>query len=114
MKRFMLLFVVALLVAGCGSGGDDKAKSASDTVRLLTHDAFAASPEVLDEFTQQTGVRVEVVKAGDVGVLVNQAILRKDNPAGDLLFGIDNTFLTRAFDASLFDPYAPAAGRPSL
>jgi thiamine transport system substrate-binding protein len=105
MKRAALLVVaLVLVVAACGS--DDDAKG-SDTVRLVTHDAFAASPEVLDEFTRQTGYRVEVLKSGDVGVLVNQAILRKKNPAGDLLFGIDNTFLTRAFDEELFEPYAP-------
>ncbi len=76
-------------------------------MRLLTHDAFAVSPEVLAEFTRESGLHVDVVKSGDAGVLVNQAILRKDHPSGDVLFGIDNTFLTRAFDAGLFEPYTP-------
>jgi thiamine transport system substrate-binding protein len=36
---------------------------------------------------------------------VNKAILTKDNPEGDVLFGIDNNTLTRAYDANLFVPY---------
>jgi thiamine transport system substrate-binding protein len=109
MKRLIVIaFAIALatvLTTSCG-GGD--AGKRSDTVRLLTHDAFAVSPAVLAEFTRQSGYRVEIVKSSDAGVLVNQAILRKDHPVGDVLFGIDNTFLTRAYDASLFVPYAPA------
>jgi len=36
---------------------------------------------------------------------VNKAILTKDNPEGDVMFGIDNNTLTRAYDAGLFEPY---------
>ena len=49
------------------------------------------------------------VVARPSGVVVNQAILRKNNPIGDALFGVDNTFLTRALDAGIFEPYTPAA-----
>jgi thiamine transport system substrate-binding protein len=42
--------------------------------------------------------------------MVNQAILTKDNPLGDALYGVDNTFLSRALDAGIFVPYvSPAA-----
>lgn len=72
---------------------------------LLTHDSFAVSDEVLAEFTAQTGATVKVLRAGDAGAMVNQAILTKDNPIADVLFGVDNTFLTRALDADIFEPY---------
>ena len=59
---------------------------------------------------KQTGYKVKLVQPGDAGVMVNEAILRKDNPVADALFGVDNTFLTRALDAGIFDPYvAPTA-----
>ena len=45
------------------------------------------------------------MQPGDAGVMVNEAILRKDHPVADALFGVDNTFLTRALDAGIFDPY---------
>jgi thiamine transport system substrate-binding protein len=38
---------------------------------------------------------------------VSEAILRKRNPVADALFGVDNTFLTRALDAEVFEPYTP-------
>ena len=37
--------------------------------------------------------------------MVNQAVLTKDNPLADVIFGVDNTFLTRALEADVFAPY---------
>ena len=74
-------------------------------VRLLTHDSFSVSDGLFDRFTLDTGVEVEVVNAGDAGELVARAILSADDPEGDVLFGIDNTFLQRGLDADLFEPH---------
>ena len=81
------------------------------TITLVTHDSFAVSKPVLAAFTAQTGVKVKVLKSGDAGAALNQAILTKDEPLGDVLFGVDNTFLSRALDAGIFAPYAPTALR---
>jgi thiamine transport system substrate-binding protein len=79
---------------------------AEDVVlRLLTHDSFDVSTEVLESFEQETGIEVEVIPSGDAGTTLNQAILTKDSPQGDLLFGVDNTFLSRALDEELFLSY---------
>lgn len=110
MRRVAALVVLlALVTAACGDDDGAAKKSASSTspvtLRLLTHDSFAASDDVLAAFTKETGVKVKVVKAGDAGVMVNQAILTEGKPLGDVLFGIDNTFLSRALDKKLFVPY---------
>jgi thiamine transport system substrate-binding protein len=76
-----------------------------NTLILLTHDSFNVSESVLAQFTEETGITVEILRAGDTGVLVNQSILSRDNPLGDVLFGVDNTFLSRALAADLFVPY---------
>ncbi len=60
---------------------------------------------MLRAFTKQTGITVKVLKDGDAGAALNQAILTKDNPLGDAFFGIDNTFLSRALAAGIFVPY---------
>jgi thiamine transport system substrate-binding protein len=60
---------------------------------------------VLDAFTEETGIEVELIQGGDAGTVVNQAILTNGNPQADVLFGIDSTFLTRALDEELFVPY---------
>lgn len=72
---------------------------------LLTHDSFAVSDSVLEQFEQQNGAQVQVLRAGDAGTMVNQAILTADNPLADVLYGVDNTFLSRALDAGIFEPY---------
>jgi thiamine transport system substrate-binding protein len=82
---------------------------AGGTVRLLTHDAFALSQSVLDSFQAQTGAAIEAIPSQDAGSAVNQAILTKDDPIADVLYGVDDTFLSRALDAGIFDAYQPAA-----
>ncbi len=64
----------------------------------MTHDSFDISQDVLAEFTAETGIAVEVFKSGDGGEMLNKAILAKSNPLADVIFGIDNTFLSRALD----------------
>ena len=75
------------------------------TVTLLTHDSFALSPETLEAFTAETGIAVDQLASGDAGALVAQACLTAGEPLGDVLFGIDNTFLQRGLDCGMFEPY---------
>jgi thiamine transport system substrate-binding protein len=77
-------------------------------VTLLATDSFALSDDVLATFQSQHGVPIQVLRVGDAGAMVNQAILSKDHPFADVLYGIDNTFLSRALDAGIFEPYAAA------
>lgn len=109
--RILAPFVLgALVLAACGSssaasGSSGSSGNAGDTVTLVTHDSFAVSKPVLKAFTKQTGVTVKVLKNGDAGAALNQAILTKDNPLGDAFFGVDNTFLSRALASGIFVPY---------
>jgi thiamine transport system substrate-binding protein len=124
-KRVLIVVTAAaLLAAACGSSAKKAAPSVAGstsstvapritTVRLLTHSSFAVSKDVMAEFTAQSGYKVKLVQPGDAGVMVNAAILRKDNPVADALFGVDNTFLTRALDAGIFDSYT-ATGLDSV
>jgi thiamine transport system substrate-binding protein len=104
-----LLVALALGLAACGSSGSGTTNSSGrtgNTVTLVTHDSFAVSKPVLRAFTRQTGITVKVLKNGDAGAALNQAILTKDNPLGDAFFGVDNTFLSRALGAGIFVPYS--------
>jgi len=100
------LAATAALLAGCTGDPDGP-------LRLLTHDSFDVSTAVLDAFTAETGIEVEVIPLGDAGSALNRVILTKSDPGGDLLFGVDSTFLTRALDEDLFLPYE-AAGLASV
>jgi thiamine transport system substrate-binding protein len=80
-----------------------------ETVVVVTYDSFAISEDVLLQFEEETGLTVEILRSGDAGQMVNQSILSKNNPLGDVLFGIDNTFLSRALNADIFVPYESPA-----
>lgn len=86
-----------------------KADTAGTTIKLVTHDSFAASDGIFDQFTKDTGIKVKLLSSGDAGTLVSQSILTKGRPVADVLYGIDTTFLCRGTKAGLFTPYAPAA-----
>ncbi|HCB34635.1 MAG TPA: thiamine ABC transporter substrate-binding protein, partial [Acidimicrobiaceae bacterium] len=88
---------------------DTGTAGAGTTITLLTHDSFSLSPATLAGFTAETGIVVEQLAVGDAGTLVAQAVLTKDDPLGDVLFGIDSTFLQRGLDAGIFEPYRPPA-----
>jgi len=100
------LLAAAAIVAGPVSASASAARSSGNTtITLMSHDSFAASKKVMREFTKKTGVTVKVLPSGDAGAAVNQAILTKSNPLGDVFFGIDNTLLSRGLDAGIFVPY---------
>ena len=88
-----------------------------DTVTVVTHDSFAIPDEVLEAFEDQHGITVRFVAPGDAGSLVNQLILTKDAPLGDVVYGVDNTFASRAVAEGVFAPYTsevPAAADAAL
>ncbi len=99
----MGMILLALVSAACSAGGS--ATDEPPIIRLMTHDSFDMSAELLADFEAETGIRVEVFKAGDGGEILNKAILSKDAPLADVLFGVDNTFLSRALDNDLFLTY---------
>ena len=102
-RRFILIvFVLAIVATACSTD------STPDEVVLLTHDSFALSEETLQAFTAETGITVVVQPAGDAGSMVNQAVLTKDNPLADVMYGVDNTFLSRAVTEGLFIPHTAA------
>jgi thiamine transport system substrate-binding protein len=99
------LTVAAVLVASVTACGDDDDGPAAIT--LVTYESWAQPlDEVLAEFTAETGVAVKVVLAGDTGTMVQKAVLTAGKPEGDVMFGVDNTFLSKVVDAKVFDPYS--------
>jgi thiamine transport system substrate-binding protein len=111
---FTSILVLSSLLAACGGQGSGAGAEGAGgkTVTLVTHDSFAASKPVLREFTKKTGYKVKVLRGGDAGAAVNQAVLNKDNPQGDVFFGVDNTLLSRPLGQGVFAPYrAKGLGR---
>lgn len=75
------------------------------TLTVLTHDSFAISEDGIAQFEQENNVKVNFILSGDTGSALNKVILTKDAPLGDVFYGVDNTFLSRALDEDIFESY---------
>ena len=84
-------------------------QSAGSTVTLVTHDSFTLDEALLAGFEADSGLKLVQVVPGDAGAMVNQLVLTKDAPLGDVVFGIDNTFAGRAITEGVLAPYAAKA-----
>jgi thiamine transport system substrate-binding protein len=125
-KGIVVLLLLGLLLAACGGQPSGVATSppaataappptaapvaaSGGTLVVMSHDSFNVSEAVIKAFEQETGANIQILKSGDAGAALNKAILSKDSPLADVFFGVDNTFLSRALKAGIFDPYpAPA------
>jgi thiamine transport system substrate-binding protein len=103
--RERILTIIALAVAGLSLLVRPPVR-AQETVTLMTHDSFNASPAVIARFETANHATVRFLKAGDAGAALVQAILSKNNPMADVFFGVDNTFFSRALAADIFRPHA--------
>jgi len=109
--KFTRVIVTLILVAtatACSSASSDTSTDATpNEVTLLAYDAFTPTEGIFDAFTAATGAKVKVVTSGDTGTLISKAILTAGTPEGDVLWGIDNTLLSRAQKANLLTSYEP-------
>ncbi len=75
------------------------------TLTIMTHDSFAISEDIVLRFQKENNVILSFLESGDTGTAVNKAALAKDVPLADVFYGVDNTFLSRALDEEIFEPY---------
>ena len=104
-KITILVFSFLFLLASCAPQVSPTS-SAPLTLTVLTHDSFAVSEDVVKAFEKANNAKIVFLQSGDAGSVLNKAILTKDAPLADVLFGVDNTFLSRALEAEIFESYA--------
>ena len=97
-----------------GSSATSSAAKPGGAVTLITHDSFAVDKKVLADFEATSGIKVTLLAQGSSGEMVNKLVLTKTEPLGDAVFGIDNTFASRALTAGILQPYvSPLAANGS-
>lgn len=97
--KLRILLWLCLLLVSCTP------KASEQTLTIMTHDSFAVSEDVVKAFETQNNVGLVFLKSGDTGTMLNRAVLTKDSPQADILYGVDNTFLSRAIEEGIFEPY---------
>ncbi|MGZ9234425.1 MAG: thiamine ABC transporter substrate-binding protein [Anaerolineales bacterium] len=118
MKKLILLLTsipittllgASFLLSACISQTTPTQPAGPQTITVMTHDSFAVSEGVVRSFEEANNAKVVFLQSGDAGAVLNKAILTKDAPLADLLFGVDNTFLSRALEEEIFDAYESPA-----
>ena len=106
------ILLLSLLVGACapdqtpaGPSAEPTASQPMRTLKVMTHESFDASQVVLDAFLEACNCDVQFLKSGDAGLMLNQALLSKDHPLADVIYGVDNTFLSRALQGDILEPY---------
>jgi thiamine transport system substrate-binding protein len=97
------LLAAALAAAAAGCGGDGEAPT---EVVLVTHDSFAISKPVKAAFEKESGLTLRILQGGDANEMLNRALLTAGDPQGDVIFGIDDSVLSRALDGDLLEAYS--------
>lgn len=111
LNQVTLILVVCLFFSACTKQGaapqteEQATPRKAATLTVMTHDSFSISEQVLNTFTEASGIEVRFLKSGDTGTAVNKAILSKDKPLADVFYGVDNTFLSRALEEGIFEIY---------
>ena len=98
-NKWMLLPLVLLFCLSCVP---------EPSLTIMTHDSFEVSANLIEQFEKEHNIQVQFIKSGDTGSALNRAILTKSNPVADVFYGVDNTFLSRALNEQIFEPYSPA------
>jgi thiamine transport system substrate-binding protein len=97
--------LVATLVPAVVAASDDE----RDAITLIAYESFPTEGtplnETIDAWSAETGIEVDIVVAGDAGTMVSKAVLTAGNPEGDVMYGVDNSFLSRLVSDEVFEPY---------
>ena len=102
MKKLSLALLILLILTACAP----TQPAGPVNLTVMTHDSFSASEEIIQAFENANNVKITFLKSGDTGSALNKAILSKDAPLADVFYGVDNTFLSRALESGIFEPYS--------
>ncbi len=92
-----LIAILMFLNTSCGSK-----TSTTKNLTLVAYNSFTPPEGAFAAFTKETGIVVEVATAGDAGEMVAKASLTSGNPEGDVMWGVDNTLISRAIESKIF------------
>ena len=110
-----LLATGTLLLAGCasgapeGEGSEPAAAGSGDTLIVYTNSNSDGRGEWITEKAADAGIDIEIVGLGGAD-LTNRIIAEKNNPVGDVVFGLNNMFFEQLKAEEAITAYEPEWG----
>ena len=111
MKRFVASALVALLIVGSvfAAGSKEDAQALKNEITVYAYDSFngdwGPGPQVIPAFEEKTGIKVNVVSAGDGVEMISRIVMEGKNCPADVVLGIPDTNFQQVYDADFLMPY---------
>lgn len=114
-RRWSLIGITAaaaIALTGCTAGAEDTADSggdggSGDTLIVYTNSNSDGRGEWITEKAGEAGIDIEIVGLGGAD-LTNRIIAEKNNPVGDVVFGLNNMFFEQLKAEEAITAYEPA------
>jgi len=101
----VLIILIVALLCGCISEEEET------ELTIYAYDSFVADwgpgPIVIPLFEEKYGVEVNIVSIGSSGDMLSRAIAESDDPQADILLGINDLQMYKAFESDLLEEYRP-------
>ncbi|MGH4036615.1 MAG: thiamine ABC transporter substrate-binding protein [Sphaerochaeta sp.] len=110
----MITLSTSLLFAQGAKEETAAQKTAEDnTLTVYAYDSFCGDwgpgQKAVKDFEAKTGIKVDLVSAGDGPQMLTKVEMEKSNPVADVVLGIPNDLAAKALESDLFESYdAPA------
>ena len=105
-----ILLVSSLVFA---QGKNETQISSNQEITVYAYDAFCGDwgpgPSIVENFAKKTGIKVNLVSAGDAIEMLIKVSSEKNNPLADVVVGISDDMAAKAYAADLFEPYSSSA-----
>lgn len=88
---------------------DPVAIAPGTVVRLMVDRSFSASDGIFDAFTLETGIEVDLVRAGDRTALASRTVTAAEGGEADVVFGVDNISIHELVANGSISPYRSSA-----
>ena len=110
-KHYASLVLAVLLIplALFARGVKESPEIAQRSITVYTYDSFVSEwgpgPLVVPAFEEKTGIKVNLISAGNGGELLSKLELERHRPQADVVVGISNELLHETIASGLLAPY---------
>ena len=109
-KPFLVTTALTIGLAGCGAanqddskGGEEASKPKNQVVNIYTARHYEVDDEIYNKFTEETGIKVNVVK-GEAEELIERIKREGESTAADLFVTVDGGVLANAKQNDILQP----------